>query len=50
MLLILVAVLLVLALGGGFWASPNYGPWGFSPLALILLIVVILLLTGNLHT
>jgi hypothetical protein len=48
MLLILLIVLLVLALGGGFWASPNYGPWGWSPLGLIVLIVVILLLTGHL--
>lgn len=48
MLLILLIVLLVLALGGGFWTSPNYGPWGFSPLALIVILLVVLWATGNL--
>lgn len=49
MLLILVIVLVVLALGGGFYAGPNYGLAGWSPLGIVLLILVILLLTGNLH-
>lgn len=50
MLLILVIVVLVL-LCGGFGASPynRYGYGGWSPLGLILAIVVVLYLMGRLH-
>lgn len=48
MLLIIVIVLLVLALGGGIWAGPSYGPYGWSPLGIILIVVLLLWLTGNL--
>ena len=49
MILILLLILLVLFLAGG---TLNYGRWGYgglSPAALIAVILVILLLTGNLH-
>lgn len=46
MLWIILLVLLILALGGG-WGYDRYGPWGFSPLGIVLIIVIILLLTGN---
>lgn len=49
MLAIILLVLLVLFLAGG---TMNYGRWGYggmSPAALIALILVLLLLTGNLH-
>jgi hypothetical protein len=49
MLAIILLVLLVLFLAGG---TMNYGRWGYggmSPAALIAIILVLLLLTGNLH-
>ena len=49
MIAILLLVLLVVFLAGG---TMNYGRWGaggLSPAALIALILVLLLLTGNLH-
>jgi fumarate reductase subunit C len=45
-LLILLLILLILALGGGIHAGA--GLIGFSPLGIILIVVIILLLTGNL--
>lgn len=45
-LMTLLIILLVLALlGGGF---SNFGPWGWSPAGLIVLVLVILWLTGRL--
>jgi hypothetical protein len=49
MLLIILIVLLVLALGGGGWAHSRYGYAGWSPAGLLLLLVVVLWFTGNLH-
>ena len=50
MLLILLVILLLLALGGGVWGSGRgWGYAGWSPVGLILLILVILALTGALH-
>jgi hypothetical protein len=43
---ILLIILLVLALAGG-WGYCRYGGAGLSPAAIILFILVILLLTGN---
>ena len=50
MLLIVLVVLLVLALGGGGWGYSRYGAVGWSPAGLLLLVLVVLWLTGNLHT
>lgn len=49
-MLILLIVLLVLALGGGaFGQSRNWGYAGWSPLGIIIVLLLILWLTGNLH-
>lgn len=49
MLMTLLVVLLLLALlGGGFGHSRGWGYMGWSPLGLLVLIVLILALTGNL--
>ena len=50
MLLTLLIVLLLLSLvGGGYGSSRGWGYYGWSPLGLIILIVLILALTGNLN-
>jgi hypothetical protein len=49
MLLIFLVVLLVLAVGGGGWGHARYGYVGWSPAGLLVLVLVVLLLTGNLH-
>ncbi len=49
MLLIILVVILVLALGGGGWGHKRFGAAGWSPAGIILLILVVLYLTGNLH-
>jgi hypothetical protein len=48
-LTLLVVVLLFAALGGGGLGYSRYGAPGMSPAALILLILVVLYLSGNLH-
>lgn len=47
--MIIFIVLLVLALGGGGWGYSRYGAVGWSPAGLIVLVLLIMLLTGNLH-
>ena len=49
MLLIILIVLLVLALGGGGLGYSRFGAAGWSPAGIIVLVLVVLLLTGNLH-
>jgi hypothetical protein len=48
LLLILLIVLAVVALLGGGWgySRPGYGYWSFSPLAVILVVLLILWLAG----
>lgn len=48
-LTILVVLLLIALLGGGFGHSRGWGYYGWSPLGLLILIVLILALTGNLN-
>ena len=49
MLLTLLVILLLLALlGGGYGSSRGWGYYGWSPLGLLILIVLILALTGQL--
>jgi hypothetical protein len=48
MFTILLIVLLVLALGGGGWGHSRYGAVGWSPAALILILVLVLYFTGHL--
>jgi hypothetical protein len=49
LLTILVILLLLALLSGGFGASRGWGYYGWSPLGLLILIVLILALTGNLN-
>ncbi len=49
MLMLLLLVLLVLAIGGGSWGHSRYGFAGWSPAGIIVVIVIVLFLTGNLH-
>jgi hypothetical protein len=48
-MLIILVVLLFLALAGGGWAHSRYGYAGWSPAGLILLVLVVMWFTGNLH-
>ncbi|HZK65966.1 MAG TPA: DUF3309 domain-containing protein [Chloroflexota bacterium] len=47
MLLTILLILLVLALVGGGWGYGRYGGVAWSPIGLILLLVLVLWLTGN---
>lgn len=49
MLTIILIVILVLALGGGGYGHSRFGAISWSPLGLIVLILLVMLLTGNLH-
>jgi hypothetical protein len=47
MLLILI-ILLVLALGGGAWGHGTFGAYGWSPFAILLVVLLVCALTGRL--
>jgi len=49
LLTLLVIVLLLALLGGGYGSTRGWGYYGWSPLGLLILIVLILALTGNLN-
>jgi len=50
MSLLLIIVLLLLLFGGGFWGYRSYGPGaGIGWVGVLLIIILILYLTGNLH-
>ena len=49
LLTLLVILLLVALLGGGYGSTRGWGYYGWSPLGLLVLIVLILALTGNLN-
>lgn len=49
MITILLIVLLVLALGGGGWGHSRYGAASWSPLGIIVLVLIVMFFTGNLH-
>ena len=49
LLTILIVLLIVALLFGGFGTTRSYGYVGWSPAAIILIILLILLLTGNLN-
>lgn len=49
MLTIILIVLIVLALGGGGWGYSRFGILGFSPVGLLLVVLLILWLTGHLR-
>ena len=48
LLTILVILLLVALLGGGYGSTRGWGYYGWSPLGLLVLIILILAFTGNL--
>jgi len=48
LLTILVVLLLLALLGGGYGSSRGWGYYGWSPLGLLIIIVLILAFTGNL--
>jgi len=48
-MLTLIIILLVLALVGGGVGHSRFGYAGWSPAGIVVLILVVLLLTGNLH-
>jgi hypothetical protein len=50
MLMTILLVLVVFALIGGGVGHSRFGYAGWSPAGLLLVIVVVLLFTGNLHT
>jgi hypothetical protein len=47
---IILLVLLLLTLGSGYYGTTNlgWGHWGWSPVGIVLLILIVLLLTGRL--
>jgi len=45
----LLLILLVLFLVGGFWGRARFGLAGFSPVGLLVIVLVILYFTGHLH-
>ena len=49
MLFIILIVVLVLALGGGGWGHSRYGARGWSPAGIIVVVILLMWLTGNLH-
>jgi len=46
-LIFLFMILLALAIGGGEWGSKRYGYLGWSPAAVILVVAVVLVITGQ---
>jgi Protein of unknown function (DUF3309) len=46
-MLLIMIILLVLALGGGGWGHSRYGYASWSPAGLIVVVLLVLLLTGN---
>lgn len=49
MLMIILLVLVVLAIGGGGWGHSRYGAAGWSPLGIILVLLLVFYFTGHLH-
>lgn len=49
MLTILLVILLIAALGGGGWGHSRYGVASWSPLGIVVVILLVMYFTGNLH-
>jgi hypothetical protein len=49
MLFTILLVVLVLSLVGGGWGHSRFGYAGWSPAGLVVLVLVVLWFTGNLH-
>jgi len=50
MLMIILVVCLLFALGFGGWGHSRWGYTGWSPAGVIVVVLVVLWATGNLHT
>lgn len=48
LVMILIVLLVLFAIGGGGWGYSRYGWVGMSPAGLVLLVLAVLLLTGQL--
>lgn len=48
-IILLLVLVVLLALGGGSWGHSRYGAASWSPLGIIVLILVVMIFTGNLH-
>ena len=48
-MLIILLIVLLLAFGGGAWGHSRVGVAGWSPAAIILLVIAVMWFTGNLH-
>jgi hypothetical protein len=46
---VLIILLIVAALFGGYGTSRGWGYYGWSPVGLLVLLLLVLLVTGNLH-
>lgn len=49
MLTLLLIVLLLVLLGGGGWGYSRYGAASWSPAGLLVVVLVLMWATGNLH-
>jgi hypothetical protein len=49
MLMIILLILVVAALAGGGWGHSRYGYAGWSPAGILIVILLVLYFTGNLH-
>lgn len=49
MLMLFIVLLVLIALGTGSWGYSRYGMPGMTPAAIVLLLLLVLYLTGNLH-
>jgi hypothetical protein len=49
LLTLLIILLIVAALFGGYGTRRNWGYYGWSPVGLVVLLLLLLLLTGNLR-
>ena len=45
---VLLIVLFVLAVGGGAWGHSRLSYWGWSPAAIVLVVLAVLFFTGHL--
>lgn len=49
MLMLFIILLILIALGTGGWGYSRYGMPGMTPAAIVLVLLLVLYFTGNLH-
>jgi hypothetical protein len=47
--LIVLLIIVALSIAAGGFGQPRFGYWGWSPLGLVFLVLILLWLTGHLH-